>query len=94
MKIFTLYDLKSEKADKLFLANTIGEAERQFQDAITMAPEGNLLKSHPEHFDLYYLGDFDETAPSLDAVMDGQVIVNGAKLLENTPFKPVTDGES
>lgn len=94
MKVFTLYDKKSQKSDKLFLANTIGEAERQFQDAITMAPEGNLLKTHPQDFDLFLVGEFIDSAPALEGSIKGQLIVNGAKLLENSPFKPVTDGES
>ena len=86
MKIFTLYDLKSKRAEKLFLANTTGEAERQFLDAITMAPDGALLKSHPKDFDLYCLGDFDPSNPSIAAV-ENTVVINGLELLESSPFK-------
>jgi hypothetical protein len=86
MKIFTLYDKTSKKSEKLFLANTTGEAERQFLDAITMSPDGSLLKSHPGDFDLYCVGDYNESAPDI-TVVERTLVINGLALLESSPFK-------
>lgn len=36
-----------------------GEAIRSFQDAINN-PQNQQLHAHPEDFDLYYIGDFDD----------------------------------
>ena len=40
--IFTIYDTISEKAGNIFTTDTIGEAERQFNDALSNAQEGSL----------------------------------------------------
>lgn len=60
MFIFTIYDRVSEKAGNIFTCATLGEAERQFHDALKNAQEGSLFRSHPEDFSLHKLGSFDE----------------------------------
>ena len=61
MYIFTIYDRVSEKAGNIFTTSTIGEAERQFRDALENAQEGSLFRTHPQDFSLHLLGEFDET---------------------------------
>jgi len=61
MFIFTIYDTVSEKAGNIFTTATIGEAERQFVDALQNAQEGSLFRTHPTDFSLHLLGEFDET---------------------------------
>lgn len=58
--IFTIVDRVSEKAGNIFTADTISEAERQFNDALKHATDGSLFKSHPEDFSLRLLGEFDD----------------------------------
>jgi hypothetical protein len=60
MFIFTIYDNVSEKAGNIFTTSTIGEAERQFHDALQNAQDGSLFKTHPQDFTLILLGEFDE----------------------------------
>ena len=62
MFIFTIYDQISEKAGNIFTTSTIGEAERQFHDALDNAQEGSLFRTHPQDFSLHLLGAFDEEA--------------------------------
>lgn len=59
MKIFTIFDRVSEKAGNIFTTSTIGEAERQFHDALTNSQEGSLFRTHPQDFSLILLGEFD-----------------------------------
>lgn len=59
MYIFTIVDKVSEKAGNIFTTETIGEAERQFHDAIANAVDGSLFKTHPQDFSLELLGEFD-----------------------------------
>lgn len=61
MYIFTIFDKTSEKAGNIFTTSTIGEAERQFHDALQNAQEGSLFRTHPEDFSLHLLGEFSET---------------------------------
>ena len=60
MYIFTIFDSVSEKSGNIFTTETIGEAERQFHDALKNAQEGSLFRTHPEDFSLILLGQFDE----------------------------------
>ena len=60
MKIFTIFDRVSEKSGNIFCCATIGEAERQFYDALENSQAGSLFRTHPQDFSLHYLGDFDE----------------------------------
>lgn len=60
MFIFTIYDQVSQKAGNIFTTATIGEAERQFTDALENAQEGSLFRTHPTDFSLHLLGEFNE----------------------------------
>jgi len=65
MKIFTIFDRVSEKAGNIFCCATVGEAERQFYDALQNSQEGSLFRTHPQDFSLHFLGDFDEKSISI-----------------------------
>lgn len=43
----------------IFVAH-IGQAKRQFRDEINRKEPGNSLNKHPEDYDLYEMGEFDE----------------------------------
>lgn len=65
MKIFTIFDRVSEKAGNIFTCATIGEAERQFHDALENSQAGSLFRTHPQDFSLHLLGEFDEKSISI-----------------------------
>ena len=79
--IFTIFDCVSEKAGNIFTADTIAEAERQFNDALKHATDGSLFKSHPEDFSLRLLGEFDDKKSKL-------LIQNPLKLLTVRLLQP------
>lgn len=79
MYIFTLYDTTAKKAGPLFVTSTIGEAERQFKDAISRSDKASLISSHPECFQLTLLGEFDDNIPQITST-DSRAIVTGTKL--------------
>lgn len=60
MLIFTIFDSVSKKPGNVFTTATIGEAERQFHDALANAQVGSLFRTHPQDFSLHLLGEFDE----------------------------------
>lgn len=57
MKLFSIYDKKSEGYKPPFAVPTIGEAERAFLDACNT--EGSDLQKHPDDYQLYFVGEFD-----------------------------------
>lgn len=81
-KLFTIVDKISEKAGKPFIAETLGEAERTFTDALKHAPEGSLFNSHPQDFSLIYLGDFDDKNYSVSNPQTTVVAVGKPNLSE------------
>lgn len=79
MYIFTIFDRVSEKAGNIFTTATIGEAERQFHDALQNSQEGSLFRTHPQDFSLRLLGEFDEkTVEIVDT--KSQIITSGNPL--------------
>lgn len=56
-----------------FFARAIGEAIRSFTDEVNRASADNQLYQHPEDFDLYELGIYDNES--------GTVISNGPRMI-------------
>ena len=79
MHIFTLLDTCTKKPGKVFLTENDEDALRQFQDVINMAEKGSLFFSHPEHFDLVKLGQFDEKKCEIIST-EREVLANGSEV--------------
>lgn len=60
LKVFCIRDAASEYFMNPFYARAHGEAERNFSSAV-QDPKSPAFK-HPEHYDLYYLGEFDDNS--------------------------------
>ena len=73
--IFTIYDQISQKAGNIFTTDTVGEAERQFHDALENAQEGSLFRTHPQDFSLHKLGEFDENELEIVSTDTAQIAV-------------------
>lgn len=58
LKIFSIRDQKSEVFNTPWYKTTHGEAERDFRSAVN--DEKTFLYKHPEDFDLYFLGTYDD----------------------------------
>lgn len=60
MLIFTVKDTVAEFYMQPFFARTKGEAIRSFAQAVNDDPKTSQIAAHPDQYELYYLGDFDE----------------------------------
>ena len=78
--IFTIYDTVSERAGNIFTTDTVGEAERQFHDALKTAQEGSLFRTHPQDFELKKLGEFDDK--KVEIINTQSVIITKGQLPE------------
>ncbi len=67
MKVFSIYDMKTEVYSKPFFCLTTGEAIRTFTDAVN--EPNSPFNRHPEDFNLFEIGVFDDGA----AVIKGDV---------------------
>lgn len=66
--IFSVFDLKSGLYGRPFVAAATGVAIRQFTDEVNRSEAENLLYHHPADFDLYHVGNFDETTGLVNPV--------------------------
>jgi len=65
MRLFAIYDRKAEGHKPPFAVMTIGQAERAFNDAC--ADDGTDLNRHPEDYQLWMVGSFDEFSGEVTA---------------------------
>jgi hypothetical protein len=54
---------------------SIGVAKRSFSDEINRKAENNQLNSHPEDFDLYEVGSFDDQGGQLEPCVPRQLAI-------------------
>ena len=59
---------------------TEGVAIRQFSDEVNRASEDNQIYVHPDDFDLYYLGTFDDNNGAFDLLASPKQICLGKQV--------------
>lgn len=65
-KVVSVRDYAVEAFGVPFFTRSVGEAERSFADEVNRVDENNQLNRHPEHFDLFLVGEFDSTSGLLN----------------------------
>lgn len=68
MFILSIYDRKIGAYGRPLFCRAIGEGMRIFRDEVNRAAEDNILFKHPEDFDLFHVGSFDEFSGRLVAI--------------------------
>lgn len=57
---------------------TIGMAQRSFSDAVNRQEANNILAQHPEHFELYQLGVYDDSDGSFELLPKPKQLLLGS----------------
>jgi hypothetical protein len=60
--------------------NTKGATIRAFADELNRPAENNQLHQHPDDFDLYYLGTFDDQECVWDMLPTPELLARGSNL--------------
>ena len=63
-----------------------GVAVRQFQDEVNRAHEDNQLYKHPDDFQLFYIGTFDDNTGGFDLLASPKMICRAKDIM-------IRDGE-
>lgn len=71
--MYTICDTKAEIYYPPFYKNTHGEAERDFQKACN--DPKSTIHDNPEDFDLFYVGEYDDSNGKITPVVTPQHIV-------------------
>lgn len=68
--MFSIYDAAAEIFHPPFYKPTAGVAERDFEE-LCQDPKSTLNK-RPEHFDLFYIGDYDDSTGKMTTLATPQ----------------------
>lgn len=58
--VSSVYDVACCAFGRPVFTAALGQAVRSFSDEINRAVDGNVMYDHPEHFQLFQLGSFDD----------------------------------
>ena len=61
MVICSICDSAADAYGRPFFLSSVGVAIRSFTDEVNRSSEDNQIYQHPEDFDLFELGEFDDT---------------------------------
>lgn len=64
--VCSIRDSAADNFDRPFCAPSLGVAIRSFSDEVKRDGEGNMFFKHPEHFELFHLGWFDDAAADFE----------------------------
>jgi len=81
-KMYSIRDQKSEVFNKPWYAVTHGEAERSFAAAVN--DKQTTLSAHPEDFDLYWIGEYDDNSGKIMPLDTPQHVVKAIQLKKST----------
>lgn len=74
-KILAIRDRAIDSYGQPFYSASTGGAIRSFADELNRAAENNQLYKHPEDFDLFLLGEFDDSTGEFDTTRPAQIAV-------------------
>ncbi|AXH74109.1 MAG: nonstructural protein [Microviridae sp.] len=72
-KVFSIRDRATAVYGQPFYSATVGAAVRMFSDEINRKDENSNLYKHPEDFDLYMFGTFDDNTGEFECGPPAQV---------------------
>jgi len=81
-KILAIRDRAIDSYGQPFYSASVGGAVRSFADEINRAADSNQLNKHPEDFDLFLLGEFDDQTGEFDTTRPAQVSVGKDLLIK------------
>jgi len=72
-KVMSIRDRVSETYSQPMFFATVGAAIRAFSDEVKRSDNNNNLNKHPEDFDLFQVGEFDDNSGEFEPMRPQQV---------------------
>lgn len=73
LKIMAVRDIKADAFQRPFFSPGLGVGLRALGDEVGKPHEGNTMNSHPEDFEFYLLGEFDDNTGEFNTHKPKQV---------------------
>lgn len=80
LRIYSIRDSKGEIFNNPFFNKTHGEAERNFRDLVN--DKQTTVGRHPEDYDLYHIGEYDDNTGKIQPLDTPQHIVKAVQLVQ------------
>jgi len=80
LKMYSIRDSKSEIFNRPFFKNTEGEALRDFETGVK--DPSTMLHNHPEDFDLFYLGVYDDNTGKMESLPTPKHVIKAVNCLK------------
>lgn len=74
LKIFAVRDNAVGAFSNPMFLMAKGQAIRSFTDEVNRAADDNIMFRHPDHFELWHLGEFDTDSGRIDVIQPVQVV--------------------
>lgn len=87
--VMSVYDSAAQLFGQPFYVPAVAAAVRSVRDETNRAAADNALFQHPEDFELFHIGDFDDVSGLLTAVSPCVRIARVKDLAEPVSAKPV-----
>lgn len=84
-KICAVYDRVAQIFGVPNFTNSKGSTIRAFADMVNKAEENNQFYQHPDDYDLYYLGEFDDASAVFTMEDHPELLARGAHVKINKP---------
>lgn len=82
LKVLAVYDVKAAAFNRPLFVPAVGLAERSFADEVNRVAPDNAMNSHPEDFNLFLIGEYDEVSGALSPLNPPSLMVSGASCVK------------
>lgn len=84
-QIVSVHDRAADAFGRPIFALAIGQAIRSFQDEINRIAPDNEMNRHPEDFDLFHIGNFDDQSGDFENLPHNLQIAIGKQMTRSLP---------
>lgn len=74
-KVVSIRDRALDAFAVPFFVASVGQAIRSFADEVNRVDNNNQLNKHPDDFDLYLLGEYDDESGSFECSRPSQIAI-------------------
>jgi len=80
LQIVSVKDRAANAFGRPIFVTAIGQAIRSFQDEINRVADNNEMNKHPDDFDLWHLGTFNDQTGELEQLLEPVQLAIGKQL--------------
>lgn len=81
MQVCTVFDTAAGVFGRPIFTASVGQAIRSFQDEVSREAPDNVLNKHPEDFQLYHLGAWDDQSGAFEPLVAPERLTTGKEMV-------------